>query len=553
MTPDSALPLREAETLIQQGISHANAGRLGDAQGCFRRAIALCPDFAQAHHNLGVAFAQCGQANDAVAALQRALELQPNYPEAHFNLANTLSGLRRRDEAIAHLRRALDLRPDYPEALSNLGLTLTEIGQPAEAAVLLRQAVRLRHDYPEAHNNLGLALADLGRFDEAAACFEQTLRINPRYSHAHVNLASTYKEQGRSEEAIACYDLALRYEPDNASTRWNRSLALLQMGNFERGWKEYEWRWKKKDARPRKCRQPLWDGSPLDGRTILLWGEQGLGDAIQFARYAPLVQARGGRVVLECLNIVRELFQGLVGVDQVVAEGPEPPAFDVHAPLMSLPFLLGTTRTSVPATVPYLTADPQRVACWRQQLAEVKGFRVGIVWQGNPYHKWDRHRSVPLWRFAALADRPGVTLVSLQKGPGVEQLEGFSRFRVVVPETEPMGEPGSFADTAALIANLDLVVTVDTAVAHLAGALGTPVWVALSALSDWRWLRDRDDSPWYPTMRLFRQPKLGDWDSVFDRLAKALATVPSPAGLAGTPSPGSLPESSIDAWLASRG
>ncbi len=523
MTPAPSPPREDADLLIQQGIVHANAGRLGEALSCFQRAVTVRPEMAQAHHNLGVAYAQQGRPNDAIASLSRALELQPNYPDAHYNLANTLSGLRRRDESIAHLRQALDLRPDYPEALSNLGLALTEAGHPAEAAVLLRQAIRLRPDYPEAHNSLGLALTNLGRFDEAAACFEQTLRLNPRYAHAHVNLGSTYKEQGRSEEAIACYDLALRQEPDNPSTRWNRSLALLQMGDFERGWKEYEWRWRKKDARPRKCRQPLWDGSPLDGRTILLWGEQGLGDAIQFARYAPLVQARGGRVVLECLNIVRELFQGMAGVDQVVAEGPQPPPFDVHAPLMSLPFLLGTTRTTLPATVPYLTADPQRVALWRQRLADSGGFRIGIVWQGNPYHKWDRHRSVPLWRFAALADRPDVTLVSLQKGSGTEQLEGFSRFGVVVLETEPMGAPGAFADTAALIANLDLVVTVDTAVAHLAGALGAPVWMAVAALSDWRWLRDREDSPWYPTMRLFRQQKLGDWASVFDRMAKTLS------------------------------
>ena len=526
MTSAPFPPRDDAESLIQQGIAHANAGRVGDALSCFRRAISVRPELAQAHHNLGVAYAQQGRPEDALASLRRALELQPNYPEAHFNLANTLSGLGRRDEAIAQLRQAISLRPDYPEALSNLGLALTEAGQPAEAAVLLRQAVRLRHDYPEAHNNLGLALADLGRFDEAIQCFEQTLRINPRYSHAHVNLGSAYKEQGRCEEALACYDLALRYESDSPSTCWNRSLALLQMGDFERGWKEYEWRWRKKDARPRKCTQPAWDGSPLEGRTILLWSEQGLGDAIQFARYASLVQARGGRVVLECLNIVRELFSGMAGADQVVAEGSQTPPFDVHAPLMSLPFLLGTTRSTVPATVPYLSADPQRVEVWRQRLAEVGGFRVGIVWQGNPFHKWDRHRSVPLWRFAPLADLPGVTLVSLQKGPGTEQLEGFSRFRVVVPETAPMGTPGAFADTAALIANLDLVVTVDTAVAHLAGALGAPVWVALAALSDWRWLRDRDDSPWYPTLRLFRQPQLGDWGSVFERMAKMLTNSP---------------------------
>ena len=228
----------------------------------------------------------------------------------------------------------------------------------------------------------------------------------------------------------------LRHEPDNPSTRWNRSLALLQMGDYERGWQEYEWRWRKRDARPRRCPQPLWDGSPLEGKTILLWSEQGLGDAIQFARYAPLVKERGGRVVLECLHILTDLFRGTPGVDEVVAEGAPSPPFDVHAPLMSLPHLLGTALDTVPADVPYLVADPQRVALWKQRLAEINGFRVGIVWQGNPFHKWDRHRSVPLWRFAALADVPSVTLVSLQKGPGhVSNWRAFSASSPLCPRS----------------------------------------------------------------------------------------------------------------------
>ncbi len=316
---------------------------------------------------------------------------------------------------VAGFYEALKHRPDYPDALNNLGLLLTEMSRPAEALVLLQQALRLRPDFTEARNNLGLALADLGRFDEAIACYEKVLEQNSRSTDAHTNLGSAYKEQGRLEEAIACYDQALRLKPDAASTHWNRALAWLQMGDFERGWAEYEWRWKRKNARPRFFPQPLWDGTPLQGRTILLWCEQGLGDAIQFVRYAPLAQARGGRVLLECPPPLRQLFEGVAGVERLLVEGEELPPFDVHAPLMSLPHLCQTTLANVPATVPYLHAAAEATEHRRPRLPTVP-FRVGVVWQGNPHHKWDRHRSFAVHVLAPLAAVPGVQLVCLQKG-----------------------------------------------------------------------------------------------------------------------------------------
>jgi tetratricopeptide (TPR) repeat protein len=512
----------DAEALTNLGVALAQRGQLGEATALLARAVQAQPSFAKGHHNLGVAYAQQGRHEDAVAALCRALQLQPAYPEAHFNLGNALGVLGRRDESIAAYRGAVRQRPDYAEALCNLGLGLTEAGQPGEAAMLLRQATRLRPNYVEAHNNLGLALADLGRFEEAIACYERALSLNPRYAAAHANLGSACKGLCRPEEAAACYETALRYEPDSSSSHWNLALAWLQMGEFERGWREYEWRWRRPATPPRLLPRPRWDGSPLGGRTIRLWSEQGLGDTIQFARYAALVRAQGSRVALECPAPLLTLFHTLPGIDELVPEGASLPPFDCHAPLMSLPALLGTTLATVPADVPYLKADAALAEVWSRRLKPLKGYKVGIGWQGNPHHKWDRWRSVPMTMFAPLAEVPHARLISLQHGPGTEQLAALAGRFAVTQLGKEFSAADAWADTAAAMACLDLVVTVDTATAHLAGALGVPVWVPLPTLVDWRWLLGRDDSPWYPTMRLFRQRSLGEWEAVFERMAAEL-------------------------------
>lgn len=510
------------EALTPLGITLAEQGQTDEALAYLREAARVRPDSAQAQHNLGVALAQSGKPQEAIAALQQAIRLQPNYAEAHYNLGTVLGTLNRKEEAMASYREAIRLRPSYGEAYNNLGLALTETGKPEEAVIVLRQAGRLRPQAPEGANNLGLALAELGRFAEAEAVYHEALRLNPSYSEAHSNLGNAYKEQGRHLEALACYQQALWLEPNSGSTRYNRSLALLQAGDYAQGWKEYEWRWQRSSMPPRHTHKPRWDGSPLEGRTILLWAEQGLGDALQFIRYAPLVKARGGTVVVECPPMLVPLFSTCAGIDQLVAEGEALPVFDVQAPLLSLPGLMGTRLDSVPAAVPYLQAEEARVAKWRPVLASIPGFRVGIVWQGNPRFGWDRHRSIPLACFAPLASVEGVRLVSLQKGPGTEQLRNVAR-KFQVHELEGLdAEGGAFLDTAAVMQGLDLVITADTATAHLAGALRVPVWVALAQIADWRWLRERADTPWYPTMRLFRQIKLGDWEEVFARIADGL-------------------------------
>jgi hypothetical protein len=297
----------------------------------------------------------------------------------------------------------------------------------------------------------------------------------------------------------------------------------LLTGDFERGWAEYQWRWKAEQCQWRDFSQPLWDGRPLEGRTILLHAEQGLGDTIQFVRYAALVKQRGGGVVVECPTPLLSLLASCERIDRLMGRGDELPAFDLQAPLLSLPGIFHTSLDTIPADGPYLFADPGLVGRWRQELGGIAGFKIGIAWQGNPKNPDDRNRSIPLSDFEPLAGCSAVRLLSLQKEAGTEQLQKVAgRFPVIDLGSRLDEAAGAFMDTAAVMMNLDLVVTSDTAIAHLAGALGVPVWVAISFVPDWRWLLDRSDSPWYPTMRLFRQTRLGDWAGVFEEIKAAL-------------------------------
>jgi Tfp pilus assembly protein PilF len=566
------------------GVALAEAGRVEEAMAHWRNVLARDPRDARAHHNLGVALAQQGQPDSAAESLQHAIAHHPRYAEAHFNLGNILLQQRKRDEALAAFRKAIEIKPDYFDAYVNLGSTLTENGKSRESVIFLQHAIRLRPQSPEAHNNLGLAFADQGRWPEAEAAFQEALRLKPEYAEAHNNLASAYNEQGKTVEAEAAYQIALWLQPDAVSTHWNRALAWLQAGDYERGWPEYEWRWKRKQTPPRRFPQPTWDGSPLEGRTILLHTEQGLGDMLQFVRFAAVVKARGGTVIVQCPGFLIPLFQRTPGVDRLVDEDSPLPAFDVYAPFMSLPGLTGTTLATVPATVPYLFVDPERAALWKVKLQGLPGFKIGIAWQGNPHHAWDHHRSFPLELFAPIAAQnppiPGgarrgspdpvetpsgarrgspdpvetpsgarrgspdpvetpdrrspappsaaqpIHLISLQKGPGSEQLTKLNGLFAVHDLGAGLeAHPEAYLDTAALMLNLDLVISADTATAHLAGGLGVKTWIALSAKCDWRWLFRREDSPWYPSLRLFRQQTLDDWPEVFARMADALTNL----------------------------
>ena len=501
------------------GVALKNQGKLDEAVACYRRVLELKPDFAGAENNLGNALKEQGKLEEAVACYRRALQRQPDYAEAEYNLGNVLKEQGKLDEAVACCRRAVELRPDHAPAHNNLGVALSEQSNSEEAVACFRRALELAPDYLDAQNNLGVAWKNLGKLDEAVACYRRALELRPDYAQARYNLANAFSDQGKRDEAIACCRGTLEQQPDFAEAHVQRSLLALLTGDFPLGWAEYPWRWKTRQCPPRDFPQPAWDGQPLEGKTILLHAEQGLGDAIQFVRYAPLVKQRGAAVIVECPGPLMSLLASCQGVDRLVGRGDRLPAFDVHASLLSLPGIFHTSLEDMPAAIPYLFADPGAVERWRRELGGAAGLKIGMAWRGNPVHTNDRARSLPLSCFESLAGLPGAHFFSLQKGAGVEEL---ARMAGRLPVTELGSRLENFMDTAAVMKNLDLVITCDTAAAHLAGALGVPVWVALPFTPDWRWLLDRSDSPWYPTMRLLRQKQPGDWAGVFEEIKARL-------------------------------
>jgi hypothetical protein len=389
-------------------------------------------------------------------------------------------------------------------------------GQLEEASESLERAIELDPEIAVAHTNLGNVRQAQGRLEEAVACHERALAVEPMNPEAYSNLGGILDLQGKLTESMAAYDRALELRPDFAVALFNRSLLRLRTGDLISGLPDYEHRWHL--TKRRAFIQPQWHGQPLDGARILLYPEQGLGDTVQFLRYVPLVQAAGGQVVLEVQPQMRRLVAHLPEAAEIICVGEPLPPFDWHCPFMSLPLAFGTTLDTIPARVPYLTI-PQEADVIRVFPSEDSGLRVGLVWAGSPAHLRDRFRSIPLELLKPLFGLEGVQFYSLQMGPAAEELReagALAKMIDLAPKIEDM------ADTAALINNLDLIIAVDTAVAHLAGALGKPVWAMLPLVPDWRWLLDREDSPWYPTMRLFRQSTLGDWASVVEAVRCAL-------------------------------
>jgi tetratricopeptide (TPR) repeat protein len=562
--------------LLEQGMKLHQAGRLEQAQQVYQQILRLEPDHADALHLLGVLAAQSGKPELALAPIQRAIAVRPNVAVYYSNLGNAYCDLGRLEEAVAQYRRAIELYPDYADGLVNLGAALRRTNRLEESETHLRRALALQPDSPTVHFHLGTTLQRLHRLDEAIGHLREALRLKPGYADARknlgiflrrsgrfaeaetfyrewlqerpdsaenlVNLGHTLAQVGRIDESLECFDAALRLEPEQGEAHTNRAVLWLLGGDFARGWPEYEWRWRRKNAAPPPIPRPAWDGSLLPKGTILLVVEQGVGDIFQFIRYVEQVRQRVGHVLLLCRPPLIPLLSRMPGIDRLVAEGDTVPPFDVYAMLMSLPLRLGTTLESIPARVPYLTADPERVVRWRERLGSGPGLTVGLAWQGNPDHPDDSTRSVPLARLLPLFDVPGVRWVSLQKGIGAEQIRALSRPVPLVDFTAELDEGcGAFMDTAAVIANLDLVISADTAVAHLAGALGVKTWLALAAVPDWRWLLDRTDSPWYPTMRLFRQARAGDWDSVAAAMADALAELAKDVSVAEAEPPAAAP------------
>ena len=531
--------------------------RDAEATSYLAEALRLDPNHHAAYNNLGMLLSKQGRIPAAIESFHRAAQLNPNSAQTHLNLAAALQRGGRRDEAIESYRRAAQLDPDSRRANSQLARLLHEAGRAVEAVPYFRQIARLKRDDPSAHFELAVALAAAGQTGEAIAVYQETLRLKPdsartcvnlaslfiekmefdearrwacraiqmqpRIAEAHYNLSIALSKQGNLAEAIEQCDHAISIRPHYAEAHHNRASVLLLLGRMQEGLAEYEWRFRSSDFPPFHTRWKSWDGRSPEGRTIVLVAEQGLGDTMQFVRYANALAARGARVIVECPSALHPLLARTPGVERWISPTDPAPDADGGVPLLSMPYRMRTTLEAVPAEIPYIFADEERIAAWRERLAGFREFNVGIVWQGNPQVPADQQRSIPLARFAPLARTPGVRLFSLQYGYGVEQLDSVSEaWGIVDFGGELNATGGAFMDTAAIMKHLDLVVTSDTAAAHLAGALGVQVWVALQMVPDWRWLLDRDDSPWYPTMRLFRQTRLADWDGVFERVAAEL-------------------------------
>jgi tetratricopeptide (TPR) repeat protein len=496
------------------GTVYRTLGKLDEAIACYRHAVGLKADFVAAFNNLGVALLQKGEFGPAQRALERALAAKPDYTSAWFNLGNVLAARDEHAKAVEHYRQALVLDPNHIDALNNLGGALTELGAWDEATACYLRVLALEPGNAAAHNNLGRVLAQRDELGAAIAHFREAIALQPLALDAHINLGNVLLEQGDPRAAHRSYERALAIDPQHESAHWNDGLALLLQGDLAEGFRR--WRWNV--AASKRFSAPEWRGEELNGATILIHAEQGFGDAIHFARYIPWVSARGGRVIFEAPVELHRIFARIDGVDQVVAFGDPLPDFAWQCPLLNLPLAFNTTLRNVPSTVPYLRADPDSVAEWRRRIAG-PDLKVGLVWAGRPEHKRDRHRSMALAELAPLAAIPNVVFYALQKGAAVgeaEQAPDGMRLEILSPLL------GDFADTAAAIMALDLVISVDTSVAHLAGALGKPVWILNAYAPDWRWLEKRSDSPWYPTAELFRQDASRRWAPVVADVAAEL-------------------------------
>jgi tetratricopeptide (TPR) repeat protein len=536
-----ALRPRHFDALQLLGALALQQRRYEEGVALLARALEIDARQAPVHSNLAFALNALGRHDAALAAANRALALKSGFVDAQNNRGVALAGLNRPDEALASFEKVLAAKPDFPEAWSNRSCALRDLGLAEDAVASCDRALALRPNYAEAWSNRANALSDLNRPVDAQTSYERALAASPDFADAWNNLGLTFVDMNRHADALACYERALALSPDSAETHWNRALCLLQMGDLASGFAEYEWRWQRKRIASslRRFDAPLWLGdAPLEGKTILLHAEQGLGDTLQFCRYAALVAKQGARVVLEVQPELARLLVGLQGVDELVVAGEPLPAFDLHCPLLSLPLALRTNASTIPADTPYLFADEQASAQWRARIEAAvppRALKVGLVWAGGhrPHvpelRKNDARRSISVDRFAPIIEVPGVQCFSLQKGEkAVQQLsalrERHEASRHVIDWTDELSD---FTDTAAFVDNLDLVISVDTSTAHLAGAMNKPVWILNRLDTCWRWMLEREDTPWYPSARLFRQPTLGDWDSVIERVTHALAALAS--------------------------
>ena len=558
---DRAIALKpdHVGALLNRGATLAAMGRPEDALASYDAVIASRPDLPEAHSNHAAALAALGRMEDALASCDRAIALHPDRDWAHFNRGNTLRDLGRFEEALKSYDAAIALKPEHAQAWIARGTMQANLGRLEPALTSYGRAIRLQPNAAEAFNNRGAALEALGRYEAALADYDRAIALRPDhagalknrgatlaamgrqqealgdcdkaialrpdYAEAHANRAATLTNLGRSEEALISCDRAIALKPGLAEARYNQATCQLALGDFENGWRGFEARWSSRSGAVRpNLPGPVWDGTTaIDGKTILVSAEQGLGDMLQFCRYVPLL-ARRARVVLDVPPSLQRLLATLDGVADFVTAGAAP-RFDTWIPMMSLPLAFNTTLATIPAAIPYLSADPERSGAWRDRLTSLPGRKIGLVWAGSPFSRqpraqaMDRRRSMSLADLAPLAALAGLSLISLQKGDAAAQARTPPDGMRLHDWTDELND---YADTAALVEALDLVISVDTSVVHLAGALGRPVWVLNRYDQCWRWLRGRTDSPWYPTARLFRQAAPGDWAGVTRDVVAAL-------------------------------
>jgi len=547
----------DVDKAIQLALDNHQSGNLQQAENIYREILRDEPNNFYALHYLGILYYQLRNYDAAIKYIRKASELNPTAADAFYNLGNVYKDSGHLDEAINCFQKSLELNPQNADAYNNQGIIYKDKGELNEAITSFQEAIHLNPNHIIAYYNLGVIYKDKKQFDEAIQCFQKVLLLNPNIIAAYHYLGIIYQEKeqideaitqyqkaiqlnpniaelysnlglvliikGKHTEAISCYQKAIAINPDDSTSRWLLSNIFLLIGDYRNGWKEFESFRKigNHNINQRTFTQPLWDGSDIKGLTILLHAEAGFGDTIQFIRYVPLIAQRGAKVIVDSQKELTSLLQNVDSIDAVFSRGDKLPEFDLHCPLMSLPRIFDTTLDNIPLQTPYLKADDLLVRKWSQRLqGDASRLKVGLVWSGGGFPP---KKSTSLDKFSSFKEIEKITFYSLQKGPSAEQTKYLQRDFRCIDYTDGLHD---FSETAALIANLDLVISVDTAVAHLAGALGKPVWVLLPFVPDWRWLLNRDDSPWYPTMRLFRQPSLGDWVSVIvkvkDELMKLL-------------------------------
>ena len=513
-----------ADVLTNHGAILDALERHEEALASFDRVLTMRAGDAILHFNRGNALKGLQRHEEALASYDRALALAPGLAPAHYNRGSMLAALDRNEEALASLDKALATNPESIPALNNRGAVLVRLRRYDEALAVYDKVLALCPDHADALNNRGAALTELGRCQEALADFAHALRLMPNFVDALYNRGNALLALSRIEEAMRSYAEALALAPEDPDANFNDALARLCIGDFREGWRKYKYRWdRRRNAVPRPVfSRPMWRGEKeLHGKTMLLVAEQGIGDAIQFARYAPLVAALGAKVLLRVQQPLTALLASVPGISRVIADGALLPDFDLYCPLMSLPEAFATEVATIPAGVPYIRPPAERLAKWQERLPQNGRLRIGICWAGSSDHMNDRNRSIPLERFATILSVTGVDFVSLQRDLSEAQAAILRQHGVI-----ELGQQfADFSDTAAVVAMLDLVIAVDTSVAHLAGAMAKAVGLLVPFAPDFRWMLERTDTPWYPTMRLFRQSAIGDWDGPLERLRQELAGV----------------------------